>query len=150
MKRAERLDVVQRVTERAERERAEQLAHAEKLVVESENKLVELIRYRQEYERNFQRGAGTDITRIRDYQVFLARLGEAIAQQRTLVTQAQARRSAEFARWQEAAQRTRAIETLSERWQAEERRESDRLEQRDSDERALRTGIHHTQEIQEP
>jgi flagellar FliJ protein len=150
MKRADRLDVVQRVTKRAERERAEQLALAERLVVESESKLAELTRYRQEYERNFQRGAGSDVTRIRDYQVFLARLGEAIAQQRTLVTQAQARRTAEFARWQEAAQRTRAIGTLSERWQAEERRESDRLEQRDSDERALRSGLHPNPGIQEP
>jgi flagellar protein FliJ len=146
MRRADRLDVVQRVTERAERERAEQLAQAERLLVESECKLAELTRYRQEYEHNFQRGAGSDITRIRDYQVFLARLGEAIAQQRTIVTQAQGRRAAEFARWQAAAQRTRAIGTLSERWQAEERRETDRIEQRDTDERALRANTTHGEE----
>lgn len=150
MKRVDRLDVVQRVTERAERERAEQLAKAEQSLTECEGKLAELIRYREDYERNFQRGAGTDITRIRDYQVFLARLGEAIAQQRNLVTQAQARRAAQFEQWQEAAQRTRAIGTLSDRWQAEERRASDRIEQRDSDERALRVGLGKSGEVYEP
>jgi flagellar FliJ protein len=150
VKRADRLAVVQRVTERNERERAEQLAKAENWLIESESKLAELTRYREDYEQNFQRGAGSDITRIRDYQVFLARLGEAIGQQRTLVKQAQARRAAEYARWQDAAQRTRAIGTLSERWHAEERRESNRLEQRDSDEYALRIGRDPHRERKEP
>jgi flagellar FliJ protein len=149
VKRVQRLDIVQRVTEQAERERAEALARAEQHVNECEMKLADLQRYRTDYEQSFQRGGGGDVIRLRDFQVFLARLSEAINQQRTLLTQAEARRASEYTRWQEAAQRTRAIGTLTERWLTEERRVSERTEQRESDERALRSSANANREVSE-
>ncbi len=140
MKRAQRLELVQRATEHAERDRAESLVRAEQEVQACEAKLTELTRYRQDYERAL--GApdlpGRDVSRLRDFQVFLARLTEAISQQRVLLTQARARREAQLAHWQQAAQRAKAVGTLADRWQAEDRRSEDRREQNETDERAQR------------
>jgi flagellar protein FliJ len=136
MKRSERLDVVQQVAARTERERAERVAGAERHVLEMQDKLAALERYRTEYEAGFASrvAAGLDVIGMRDFQTFLARLGEALSQQRELVALARAALEAERTQWREAAQRTHVVETLAERWQGEESRAADRRDQQDSDE----------------
>ena len=117
MKRSERLDVVQQATARTERERAERVGAAERHLVEMQQKLAALEKYRSEYEAGFKSraGAGVDVVGMRDFQTFLAKLGEALAQQRELVALAQ-----------------RALD--AERWQSEESRAADRRDQQESDE----------------
>jgi len=136
MKRSERLDVVQQVAARTERERAERVGAAERHLVEMQQKLTALEKYRGEYENGFatRAGAGADVIGMRDFQTFLARLGEAMAQQRELVAQAQKALDAERSHWREAAQRAHVVETLAERWQGEESRAADRRDQIESDE----------------
>jgi len=136
MKRSERLDVVQQVAARTERERAERVGAAERHLVEMQQKLAALEKYRSEYENGFatRAGAGADVIGMRDFQTFLARLGEAMAQQRDLVTQAQKALDAERSHWREAAQRAHVVETLAERWQSEESRAANRRDQIESDE----------------
>jgi len=136
MKRSERLDVVQQVAARTERERAERVGAAERHLVEMQQKLTALEKYRSEYENGFatRAGAGLDVIGMRDFQTFLARLGEAMAQQRELVAQAQKALDAERSHWREAAQRAHVVETLAERWQSEESRAADRRDQNESDE----------------
>ncbi|MGH8188717.1 MAG: flagellar FliJ family protein, partial [Steroidobacteraceae bacterium] len=75
---------------------------------------------------------------LRDYQVFLARLVEAIRQQHAIVQRVRAERDAERLRWQEAAKRAKALGHVVEQWQTEERRSFERREQHESDERAQR------------
>jgi len=136
MKRSERLDVVQQATARTERERAERVGAAERHLVEMQQKLAALEKYRGEYEAGFQAraGAGVDVVGMRDFQTFLAKLGEALAQQRELVTMAQRALESERSNWREAAQRAHVVETLAERWQTEESRAADRRDQQESDE----------------
>jgi len=136
MKRSERLDVVQQVAARTERERAERVGAAERHLVEMQQKLAALEKYRSEYENGFasRAGAGADVIGMRDFQTFLARLGEAMAQQRELVAQAQKALEAERSHWREAAQRAHVVETLAERWQSEESRAANRRDQIESDE----------------
>jgi flagellar FliJ protein len=136
MKRSERLDVVQQVAARTERERAERVGAAERHLVEMQQKLTALEKYRSEYENGFatRAGAGADVIGMRDFQTFLARLGEAMAQQRELVAQAQKALDAERSHWREAAQRAHVVETLAERWQGEESRAANRRDQIESDE----------------
>lgn len=140
MTRAKRLEPVQNVAEEAERRLAQSLAAFERRVSQAETKLSELEHYRAEYEKQFSQRAGRGIGAIdlRDYQAFLARLGEAIRQQRTIAERARIERDAEKQRWQDAARRAKALDHLTEKWQSEERRLADRREQRDSDERAQR------------
>lgn len=131
---------VQNLYDDNERRHAVALATVEKKVAEVETKLQELERYRGDYENQFKQRAGRGIgaTELRDYQAFLARLSDAIRQQQAVVKRAQSERDAERQRWQEAAKRAKALGHVVEQWQTEERRASDRHEQRESDERAQR------------
>src|SRR4029450_8744130 len=101
MKRSERFDVVQQAAARTERERAERVGAAERHLVEMQQKLAALEKYRSEYESGFasRGGAGADVIGMRDYQTFLAKLGEALTQQRELVALAQGAVGAERATW---------------------------------------------------
>ena len=136
MKRSERLDVVQQAAARTERERAERVGAAERHLVEMQQKLAALERYRSEYESGFasRAGAGADVIGMRDFQTFLAKLGEALVQQRELVSLAQGALDAERSQWREAAQRAHVVETLAERWQSEESRAENRRDQNETDE----------------
>ena len=135
-KRSERLDIVQQAAARTEKERAERVALAEKHLAEMQQKLAALEKYRAEYETGFKTraGAGVDVIGMRDYQTFMARLGEALAQQREQVVLARNALEAQRSQWREAAQRTHVVETLVERWQGEEARAASRRDQVECDE----------------
>jgi flagellar FliJ protein len=139
MKRSQRLDVVQQAAARTEKERAERVALAEKHLAEMQQKLAALEKYRSEYEAGFaaRAGAGFGAVEVRDFQTFLARLGEALVQQKDLVTAARRALDAERDQWREAAQRTHVVESLVERWQGEETRAENRRDQNMSDELAM-------------
>ena len=136
MKRSERLDVVQQAAARTERERAERVGAAERHLAEMQQKLAALEKYRNEYESGFaaKAGAGVDVVGMRDFQTFLAKLGEAMVQQREYVALARNALDAERSNWREAAQRQHVVETLAERWQGEEARAEVRRDQQESDE----------------
>ncbi len=139
MKRSARLDIVQQAAARTEKERAERVALAEKHLAEMQQKLAALEKYRSEYEAGFatRAGAGLGAVGVRDFQTFLARLGEALSQQRELVASARRALDAERDNWREAAQRTHVVETLVEKWQGEETRAANRRDQNMSDELAM-------------
>jgi flagellar FliJ protein len=141
MTRAERMQPVQKVVDAAERQRAEALAASEGRVAQAEKKLQELEHYHADYQRSYQDrvAAGISSGGLRDYQLFLARLAEAVRQQTLAVKSAQADRDMVRVRWQDAARRAKAIDHVVENWNADERREAGRREQRDSDERAQRS-----------
>jgi len=136
MKRSERLDVVQQAAARTERDRAERVGAAERHLAEMQQKLAALEKYRSEYEAGFaaKAGGGLDVIGMRDFQTFLARLGEALTQQRELVALARNALEAERSQWREAAQRQHVVDTLADRWQGEETRAANRRDQNESDE----------------
>src|SRR6188768_1636392 len=136
MKRSERLDVVQQAAARTERERAERVGAAERHLAEMQQKLTALEKYRGEYEAGFatRAGGGLDVIGMRDFQTFLARLGEALTQQRELVALARNALEAERSQWREAAQRQHVVDTLADRWQGEETRAANRRDQNENDE----------------
>lgn len=140
MNRAKRLAPVQNLVDDTERRLATSLAAHERRVIEAQNKLNELVRYRGEYERQLTQRAGGGIaaTDLRDYQAFLARLGEAIRQQQGIAQRTASERDVERVRWQEAARRVKAIGHVVDQWQTDERRVLDQRDQRETDERAQR------------
>jgi flagellar protein FliJ len=139
VKRSERLDIVQQAANRTEKERAERVALAEKHLTEMQQKLAALEKYRGEYEAGFaaKAGAGFGAASVRDFQTFLARLGDALNQQKELVAAARRALDAERDSWREAAQRAHVVETLTERWQGEEALQANRRDQNMSDELAM-------------
>ena len=140
MTRSQRLAPVQDVVESAERKLAQSLATYERRVLEAQNKLDELTRYRGEYEKQLTErvAGGMGVMELRDYQAFLGRLSEAMRQQQSVVHRACADRDAEQKRWRDAARRAKAIDHVVTQWQSEERRSADRREQHEIDERAQR------------
>ena len=144
---SKQLQVVQRVVDEEERRRAERLAARERRVAESEAKLAELQGYQKNYAREFSECAerGMDGARLRAFQTFLARLGEAVRQQAEIVDRARAERDAERDSWRRAAQRADMVDHVVKRRKSEEKRALDRQEQRESDERSLRKHHRHGQ-----
>lgn len=140
MKRAARLEPVQRVVDETERKFAEHLAAGERQVAACQKKLDELESYRRDYSQGFatRAGGGMGARELHDYQAFMTRLQEAIRQQAAIVDKAVQDRDLQLKRWQEAAQRSKAIGHVIENWHSEERRSTERREQRESDERGQR------------
>ncbi len=138
MKKTQRIDMVQRVVDEHERRKAQALALCEQRVREAQSRLEELEGYRSAYVRDFSKRAqaGLDGAGVREYQVFLSRLDEALHHQSQIVTQAELARTAELENWRSAARRAAAVDTLAKHWRAEEQRVQDRRDQHETDERS--------------
>jgi flagellar FliJ protein len=140
MKRAARMAPVRKLLGERERDRARDLAGAQQRLQAAEERLRDLTQYHADYVSTFQRQArgGQSVVTLRDFQAFLARLLEAVGQQEQIVARARADLAGFSHQWQRAAQKSRAVENVVERWQGEERRTEDRQEQHETDERAQR------------
>jgi flagellar FliJ protein len=147
MRRIEQLETVQRLSDREERRRAEQLAACERRVSECEAKLAELTAYQAGYASDFARraGDGLDGARLRHFQAFLLRLDEAVRQQSEILERARADRDAELERWRQAAQHAQMVDRVVTGRRSEATRELERREQRESDERGL-SRYHHREQ----
>ena len=140
MKRSDRMAPVQRVLGNAEKDRARDVGSTQRQLEAAEEKLQSLQQYHREYMQGFEQRArtGQTVMALRDYQLFLARLQEAIRQQEQVVAQAREAVAASKQRWQSAAKQVKAVDSVVNRWVRAERQGADRQEQRDSDERAQR------------
>ncbi len=138
MKKTQRIDMVQRVVDDHERRKAEALAVCEQRVLEAQTRLEELEGYRNAYLQDFNHRAqaGLDGAGVREYQVFLGRLDEALHHQKQILTQTEVARGAELENWRSAARRAAAVDTLAKHWRAEERQAEERRDQHETDERS--------------
>jgi flagellar FliJ protein len=125
-----------------ERECAQQLAAMQARLLEAEQRCQELRRYLSEYHSAFSQRArvGIGVSGMRDYQVFIARLGEAVQQQDGIVAQLRGDCERVRAEWRQAAAKKSAVGKVIERARAEEGQVEARHQQRESDERAQRVG----------
>lgn len=140
MTRSKRLEVVGEVLQDREDDRAKQLRAAEAAAQAEEQRLTELIGYRDDYQQSLvaKQRSGMSAPLLRDFQAFLAKLEQAIAQQRERVANARRARDGDHQSWREAATKSAAVDALVTRCRTEERKQEDQREQRASDERALR------------
>ena len=132
------MEPVKLVLGKAEEQRARELVDARRHLEAAEVKLRDLQHYRQDYMQAFEQKAraGQSVTALRDFQVFLGRLEQAIQQQLQLVKTAKADVSGRTTRWKGAARQVKAVGSVMDRWRADERRAEDRQEQKETDERA--------------
>ena len=138
MKKTERLSLVRRVVDDIERRKAEALAACENNVLAAQAKLDELEAYRGAYVKDFARRSQTGMNGagMREYQVFLSRLDEALKHQAHILAQARLQRAAELESWRNAARRATAVGNLATHWQAQEHLAAEKVEQKESDERS--------------
>ena len=139
MTRGKRLEPVHDLALEAERAAARRLAETEREAAESQQRLAQLEHYEREYRAGLRQrvSEGIGVAGLRDYQAFLARLGDAVAQQRTVLARAVSDRDAAREQWLASTTRRRAVGKVIEQAEAADRRASERREQRELDERAL-------------
>ena len=138
MTRTQRIQPVQRIVDDREREQAKAVALARQKVAEAEAKFVELGRYREDYQRGFQKEAagGASGLRLRDFRLFLSRLDEALRQQEQVVARAKSEQEHQTRLWLESQRRAKALGIVVDKWRGDERVAAERQDQRDTDERA--------------
>ncbi|HEY4975660.1 MAG TPA: flagellar export protein FliJ [Steroidobacteraceae bacterium] len=140
MKRSKRLEPVGALADEAERECAAQVAAVQGRLADAQRSCVELKRYLSEYQNMFQRraSAGMGVTGMRDYQTFIARLGEAVRQQQAVIDQLQTDCEHARARWLAAAARKSALRKVIANVRSEDQKLEERRTQNESDEHAQR------------
>ena len=105
-----------------------------------EAKLALLVQYRTEYqERLFEaRRRGLDGLALRNFHDFLERLEHALTEQRTAVVHAKCSVERGRDEWRTLGQRSRAYDTLSQRFDSSEQRRAAAAEQKQQDDHAAR------------
>ncbi len=134
------LQTVLELMQRRADDATQQLARLISAEQDAKAKLDLLCQYRTEYAQRFQSSAQSGMSPLqwKNFQDFLAKLDEAIAQQQQVVHQSRNRTTAGQAHWQAQRIRLKAIDTLSTRhYRAEDARENKR-EQKLVDEFAAR------------
>jgi len=140
VKRAKQLQPVGQLMDELERESALRVAGAQGRLSEAQQRSTELQRYLDEYRRMFAERAksGMEVSGMRDYQTFIARLSEAVQTQQSVVEQLAAECQRERDTWAQAAARKCAVDRAIDKAKLDERKVEDRHAQRELDERAQR------------
>ena len=138
MKRAQRLRPLHELAEQNERGCALRVADCERRITAGELRYEELVRYRLEYQQLFHARAsgGAPMRGLREQQVFIARLSEAVRAQRALVELLRAESAQLQEEWRGAATRKQAVGKVIEHARSEEIMTQEKRQQRELDELA--------------
>ncbi len=126
-----------------ERNQAAALGECERRLGEAERRLQDLQRYRHEYEQNFHRqaSAGAPMRGLREQQVFIARLTEAVRAQQVILEQISSECTLARQQWREAATRKQVVGKVVEQAKQEAIVKDERRQQIENDERAMHTRV---------
>lgn len=135
------LQAAARVAQSREDEAVKLLAESQQRLVEQQNRLQQLLLFRGEYANQFQAESGNGISarRFQDYAVFLNNLDHGIAQSQRELERLQQELQRKRGDWVQTHAKTRALEEVIDRDRQVQLRREDQREQRDSDERNLRS-----------
>lgn len=106
-----------------------------------EDKLKQLYAYQAEYRQRLHHTLtqGVDMTRMRDFQVFLHKLDIAIRQQQVEIERARMRWENGQRAWMEERRKLKTYDVLKTRHQRKEAQREGRIEQREQDEHARKS-----------
>lgn len=107
---------------------------------DAKSKLQLLVQYREEYVARLRNASaqGIDLAVWRNYQAFIDRIDQAIAQQRATVAATELRTAEGQTEWLQQRNKLKAIDTLFQKRQEGERRVENKREQKFQDEFAAR------------
>lgn len=139
MKRSQKLLPVVKVAEQREHNAAREFGDSLRQLEQQQKQLDNLVAYRANYAEHYLSATKTGLSAVqmRDYQVFLGRLDEAIKQQQQIVLGGVQDRDISQSNWQGAAGHSKMINNVVEKRQQSEKQQLDRKEQRELDESAL-------------
>lgn len=143
-----RLQPLQNVAERREDEALARVAECQRQERDHEQRLNDLHRYIEEY--GAQCGGISTPALLNNRLGFLARLREAERVQVQLLAQARENTQAERARWMLKQRDTQVLQQLAAAYRVEERRQSERLDQKNLDEIAALQKLRAQRQTSEP
>jgi flagellar FliJ protein len=137
---SDRFKPIQMVAAHQERRAAAALGDSMRQRDAAQQRLDELRVYLVDYLDRFHQASlrGLASTQVREYQVFITKLEQAIAAQERVVVSSQQQCAAQKAQWQGRYSKHKAMENAVGRLQQRERQEAERKAQKDTDERAQR------------
>jgi len=143
VKRAQRLRPLHELAEQNERSCALRVADCERRIAAGEQRYQELVRYHLEYQQLFHARAsgGAPMRSLREQQVFIARLAEAVRAQRALVEVLRAEAAQLQEQWRNAATRRQAVGKVIEHARSEDIMTQEKRQQRELDELAVRSRV---------
>lgn len=133
MKKSQRISPIKNLAENNENKAASQLGQSNQALLQHENRLTELLDYRQEYLQRFNESGkvGMSGSQLQQYQKFIAKLDTAIAQQKQHIVLLNQQREQARHHWQQKHNRTQALDKTMQRYQGEEKHQKSRKEQRE-------------------
>ncbi len=137
---SKRFKPVLRVAESNERNAAHQFGDSCRYMQEQEAKLDELRQYHDEYLERFNTASrnGINAAQLREYQAFLSKLDLAIKEQEAVVQASDKNQSVKKELWQQKHIRSKVLDNVMQRYQAEEKRILEKREQKEADEKNQR------------
>lgn len=142
MKRSERLQPVQRISESREKAAVRILGQAQQHLQQQKQQLIDLKNYRNEYAQHYMQSgqAGFNGQKLQQLQNFLANIDKAIEQQHSAIENAHWQCEQAKQHWQQARGRSQALDKVAERYLSDEQTQQNRAEQKESDEYASQSG----------
>lgn len=140
MTRSKRLEPVQRLAEERSNEAGRVFGERQQFLQTQQQRLDQLEQFRDEYKQGRLTAgeAGLDAYRLRDYNAFIARIDEAVKQQRALVESVREEVEALRLAWMESLGHSRAMDKAVDRMRKDEYRDREKREQSLLDELAQR------------
>ena len=137
---SKRFKPVLRVAESHERNAAHQFGSSQRHMQEQEAKLGELRQYHDEYLERFNTASrnGINAAQLREYQAFLAKLDSAIKEQEAVVLASSKNQSVKKEAWKQKHIRSKVLDKVMQRYQADEQREENKREQKETDDKNQR------------
>jgi flagellar export protein FliJ len=142
MMKSKRFEPIQEIASSEAVDLSRAMGEAGRKVADIERQLVQLQTYRDEYVRNStQSAAAIDAVKLQNYRSFLERLGEALRQHMKSLDNARAEYEARRAAWSEKRVEAESLGRAVDRFRKEEQHVTDRREQREGDDAALRVSL---------
>ena len=138
--RSKRMQPVAQHAEQIEQEAVQRFVQAQNDLEAARQQLQQLMDYREEYAQKLSSGSsmGMTIQRMRDYQVFIEKLGRAIDQAHRDIASKQNVCEQKKLDWLKCRSRSQALEMVVEKYRLEEVKAQEKIEQKEQDEHGAR------------
>lgn len=142
MKKSQRIKTIVGLKAAQEKNALEALGAAQRKLLAMQTQVEGLGKYRQEYQDKFdQRGAqGVKVEQLLEFRSFIDKLNKAISGQEHSLCMCETDLITKRKIWEELHQRTHSLQKICNSALATEARQEAKIEQRELDERASRTG----------
>jgi flagellar export protein FliJ len=138
MMKSKRFEPIRQIASTSAKDLSRVMGDAARKVADLERQLEQLQAYRDEYVRTSAQSGTMDAVKLQNYRSFLDRLGDALRQHLKSLDSARAEFEKRRAQWSEKRIEAETLSRVVDRFRKEEQHASDRREQHEGDDAAMR------------